>query len=719
MKSIKSFLAVILIALAGLAGCNDNFDTPPLSSPVANYNPEYLITIEEFKNMYWQDENSYIDTVLATDNYPELYIKGRVISSDESGNIYKSLVIQDETAALAMSINQNSLYNTYRPGQEIVISLVGMYIGKYAGLMQLGEPQLYQNSTWQATFMSYEFFQEHSQISGWPVIADIDTINLTIGALPSTPEGLRKYQSQLVRFTDVHWTEPGQVYATYQTNTNRTIADDNGGQLTVRNSGYANFRSQLIPEGVGTVVGILSYFNNGWQLLLNSTADVSGFEPASTDGTKEVPYTVVRAIELQGRNKEGWVEGYIVGALKPGVNESVSSNDDVQWGAPTVLDNTIVIGATADTKSIAEALVVELPDGSLLQKYGNLADNADVYKKKIILRGTLSPYLGQPGVTTTGASGTFEIEGVTIGGETGDGLASGDGTEEKPYNCAQIIAKKPADKDNALESDVWTHGYIVGWIDGMTYSSGCRFNATATSKTNLLLADTPTETDPAKCIPIALPNNNLRTELNLQEHPENYGKVLSYKGDIIKYFGVPGLKNGSDYTIDGEGGNPGGGDTPQGDVLYSFSFLGDANNGGFTADDKVKPSQLSQIWVSDSRYGWKASAFESATKVCYASESWLISPAFNIPAEGATLSFEHVLFKGDQNQVGVYVSTDKNDWKALSIPNWSDGNSWTFVSSGAISLGEYAGKTIYIAYKYSSSTSVAGTWEIKNFLITK
>ena len=84
-------------------------------------------------------------------------IKGRVISSDASGNIYKSMYIQDATGAITLSINQASLYNFYPFGQEIVLNLspkdfvypdydkgedvnasLNFYIGKYAGLEQIG-----------------------------------------------------------------------------------------------------------------------------------------------------------------------------------------------------------------------------------------------------------------------------------------------------------------------------------------------------------------------------------------------------------------------------------------------------------------------------------------------------------------------------------------------------------------------------------------------------
>ncbi len=55
-----------------------------------------------------------------------IYIKGRVVSSDESGNIYKSVIISDGTASLTLAINATKLYQTYQFGQELVIDLTGM-----------------------------------------------------------------------------------------------------------------------------------------------------------------------------------------------------------------------------------------------------------------------------------------------------------------------------------------------------------------------------------------------------------------------------------------------------------------------------------------------------------------------------------------------------------------------------------------------------------------
>jgi hypothetical protein len=131
------------------------------------------------------------------------------------------------------------------------------------------------------------------------------------------------------------------------------------------------------------------------------------------------------------------------------------------------------------------------------------------------------------------------------------------------------------------------------------------------------------------------------------------------------------------------------------------------------------PSDLSYIWMNDATYGWKASAYYNGTR--YVTESWLISPAIALPNEDCHLAFEHVYrYTATANkQLTLHISTDKSNWTNMTIPNYPDGNSWTFISSGNIDLAKYKGKTVYFAFKYTSSESEAATWEIKNFVVAK
>lgn len=90
-------------------------------------------------------------------------------------------------------------------------------------------------------------------------------------------------------------------------------------------------------------------------------------------------------------------------------------------------------------------------------------------------------------------------------------------------------------------------GYIVGTSSQTSYLGSGHFQSPFSVETNLLLADDPRERDISRLLPVQLPQGDLRKELNLKDHPENLGKKIQIKGDLVSYFSVPGLKNPSAY----------------------------------------------------------------------------------------------------------------------------------------------------------------------------
>jgi len=74
-------------------------------------------------------------------------IGGRVSTTDQPGNFYKSLYIQDETGGIELKIGKNGLYNDYLEGQMLYVVCDGLYIGEYGykasssggnGMVQIG-----------------------------------------------------------------------------------------------------------------------------------------------------------------------------------------------------------------------------------------------------------------------------------------------------------------------------------------------------------------------------------------------------------------------------------------------------------------------------------------------------------------------------------------------------------------------------------------------------
>ena len=60
-----------------------------------------------------------------------IVIAGRVSTTDQPGNFYKSFYIQDETGGIEIKMGKNGLYNDYLPGQMVYISTDGLTLGEY------------------------------------------------------------------------------------------------------------------------------------------------------------------------------------------------------------------------------------------------------------------------------------------------------------------------------------------------------------------------------------------------------------------------------------------------------------------------------------------------------------------------------------------------------------------------------------------------------------
>ena len=163
----------------------------------------------------------------------------------------------------------------------------------------------------------------------------------------------------------------------------------------------------------------------------------------------------------------------------------------------------------------------------------------------------------------------------------------------------------------------------------------------------------------------------------------------------------------------------GGGETPDEDItLYSETF--GTNQGAFTIENKVLPEGTTYIWKFDSRNGMKASAYVNKTN--YASEGWLVSPKFDCTnATALTLSFsEAANFFTSAENVSAYTSVKVKEvgtdtWTNLTLSARASGTNWTFTDGITADLSAYVGKKMQIAFVYTSTAELAGTWEVKNF----
>ena len=76
------------------------------------------------------------------DSNDQSIIEGFVISSDESGNFYKVLVIQDNfenpTSGIEILIDLKKYYNKYNFGRKIFIQMAGLSVSNDEGKYKIG-----------------------------------------------------------------------------------------------------------------------------------------------------------------------------------------------------------------------------------------------------------------------------------------------------------------------------------------------------------------------------------------------------------------------------------------------------------------------------------------------------------------------------------------------------------------------------------------------------
>lgn len=601
MKKSLIYIYTALLALAGsvsLSSCDDDFERPPMVVPTAKRHAN--TTIAELKTKFYTGESNYATLVEKRDDGTDYIIKGRVISSDQAGNFFKQLVIEDETGAIQVNIDSYDLYKSYQYGQEIVIDVTGLYVGAYGKLMQIGSTP---NNNYPGRIAS-DLATKQIEVNGLAEPEKVVAGEYTIAALNdliSNQEEFLAKQCRLVSIKDVTFKDAGKAtLADKDKNTSRTISDGTG-DMIVYTSGYSDFYDYYCPEGKGTIVGILSFFNRSWQIRL--------------------------------------------------------------------------IGVSEDE---------------------NVADT---------MRGLIGYELSK-------APGT--------GGDTPTPTPGDAGTKEKPYTVANVQA-------GATGTGVWVKGYIVGWIDGKTLADGAKFNADGvTVSSNVMLADAADAATTAKIIPVQLPSGEIRKAVNLQDNPANYKKEVLLKGNLVAYFGVPGLKEVSAAVIDGKEYPMGGDDQPSGDVVTSLDENFDAS------------TDIPAGWFQKQAAGNKAWYVRNFNENNYITisgyngtapfDQWLLSPAIDMDkVSDKTLTFDTQVngYGATTTTLKVYIVTDPANLAtatelkatfATAPAAGADGKTKysEWVKSGNVDLAKYKGK-VYIAFRYQASKDANyATWCVDN-----
>ena len=257
------------------------------------------------------------------------------------------------------------------------------------------------------------------------------------------------------------------------------------------------------------------------------------------------------------------------------------------------------------------------------------SDWATFYKANVSVP---AEFLGKSGITfalrytATSKSSTWEVKNFKVAHGTAEVVEPEEATE---YTVSEALAAFTGAAKPAI-----VKGYIVGTINGQVYTEGCVFSGTAESMTNLLIADNADETDYNNCMPVQLPSGAVRNALNLVENPGNYKKFVTLTGSLEKYFGVPGLKSVTKYSIDGV--TPDGPETPDTPEVDGENLL---DNSDF------------EIWENNKPQGWGL----TVTNGTYSQSSDAHSGVSSVLIEGYASSNKRMASKSYTLKAGTYT----------------------------------------------------------------
>ena len=669
MKKYFSIIRFFILASVFiLTGCvhDDKYDAPDLSGNCQDL--KATITLAAAKNLAQ-------NTTITTDDV----IEGYVSSTDQSGNIYKTIYIQDDptnpTQGFVLSVDAVSTYASYPQGAKVYIKLKGLAIGTYGGVKQLG---YMDNGTFDRI---PEKMVPTSILKSCSAKATITPKVMTLADMKTAND---QYIGCLVKVQNAEFDAKVlcSTYAPDGYTVDRQINDPTTSATTrvVRNSNYASFANQKLPSGKGDFIGILSKYNSTYQLFVNKVSDLADMthfprkdaitaDPCSIDATATAK-TVAEVKQLYATDNYTQITGNFY------VKAKVTANDE--------------------TGNLYKYIYVEDATGGIrvnINKTNLYQDPRFKVGKNLIIK-LKDLYIGVSG-------GEFQI-GQPFNGNIGQ-IAELDvyKTFFDSNEAATAVVATEKTITNLTTADVgrWIKIKGLQFIDtdlGKTFAAG--------STTNRTLEDCS-----GKKIILRTSNFASFAGATLDNGKGDVYAILSIFNGTYQLW-IPKQVNAD---LDGVRCD---GTLPVYETIFSDAFASLSN---WTA---VNVSGT-QVWATTTFGNPAPSAIMDGKGS--ANEDWLVSKKITIPSTYKEIFFS---FETDGRNAGslleVYI-TD-NYTGSVSTTSWTKTNPALdtdlanfagFVNSGKVDISSFKGKDIVVAFKYTSVSGASTTWEVDNFAV--
>lgn len=263
MKVKKNIRILALIAISVsfiLSGCTKpDPDVPPvLVSSFQLPAGATLVSIAKLKSRI-STSASYVNVIKG-----DTFICGKVTSTDTTGNIYKYIVVQDTSGGIEVKVDNSTLYTQYKIGQKVYVKCKDLALGNYRSLTQLGFLTRLMSFTEIPDVLRPEYIFKDSLPGN------------QVEPLVATAFNQLKTKDicKLVKVTNVRFNSAGSLFNNNSNIPTTKIVDSLGTQIDAYISKYASFARDTMPSGKGTITGILTTYDNKFQLVIPTRKDV-------------------------------------------------------------------------------------------------------------------------------------------------------------------------------------------------------------------------------------------------------------------------------------------------------------------------------------------------------------------------------------------------------------------------------------------------------------
>ena len=285
--------AIALLTAFAITSCvkDDDYDIPDPNGKKPL--PDYSGQVVSFANVLTK-----VTASVATYTADEA-IEGYVISSDEGGNFYKKIYIQnaDKNQGLSVAIDKSGLYTEFPVGAKIQLRLKDLTTQLNNSAIEVGYGTYTAKSGRVSVgTMAEAIYKKHLFDTGErKTVAELAKVSNSIQEVST-----EAHVDQLITLKGVHFPTDAVGKTLYDKSnalggaTNYKLTDANGKTIIFRTSSYAKFKDEKVPAGEVEVTGVLTKFNKDYQFMISNYADlvVKGGTSTSTQTGTQTSTTV-------------------------------------------------------------------------------------------------------------------------------------------------------------------------------------------------------------------------------------------------------------------------------------------------------------------------------------------------------------------------------------------------------------------------------------------